>query len=139
MTISEIARRTGRDCKTIRAYLTGERTVGVRQSAAADQFDAFENYVKTRLIEDPHLWAQTLMDELLELGFGLSYQSLTRNIRTRDLRPVCQACKSVLQRPNAIIEHSAGAETQWDWLELPDPPAGWSAKKAMLLVGSLPH
>lgn len=138
MTISEIARRTGRDRKTIRAYLNGERTVGQRQRAS-DPFDAFEDYVKARLIEDPHVWAQTLMDELLGLGFGLSYQSLTRNIRTRNLRPVCQSCKSVLQRPNAIIEHPPGAETQWDWLELPNPPEAWGAKKAMLLVGSLPH
>ena len=138
MTISEIARRTGRDRKTIRAYLTGERTVGQRQRAS-DPFDAFEDYVKARLVEDPHLWAQTLMDELIGLGFGLSYQSLTRNIRARKLRPVCQACKSVLQRPNAIIEHPPGVETQWDWLELPNPPAGWGARKAMLLVGSLPH
>lgn len=138
MTISEIARRTGRDRKTIRAYLNGERTVGQRQRAA-DPFDAFEDYVKARLVEDPHLWAQTLMDELLELGFGLSYQSLTRNIRSRNLRPVCQSCRSVLQRPNAIIEHPPGAETQWDWLELPNPPEAWGAKKALLLVGSLPH
>jgi hypothetical protein len=79
------------------------------------------------------------MDELQNLGFGLSYQSLTRNIRARNLRPVCQSCKSVLQRPNAIIEHPPGEETQWDWLELPDPPAGWGMKKALLLVGSLAH
>ncbi len=41
---------------------------------------------------------------------------------------------------NAIIEHPPGAETQWDWLDLPDPPAGWGwGKTAHLLVGSLAH
>jgi hypothetical protein len=31
-------------------------------------------------------------------------------------------------------------ETQFDWLELPDPPAGWNAgKQAHLLVGALSH
>jgi transposase len=139
MTISEIARRTGRDRKTIRAYLNGDRTVGVRKRASPDPFDAFEDYVRARLAEDPHLWAQTLMDELAGLGFALSYQSLTRKIRERNLRPVCPACRSAVQRPNAVIEHPPGEETQFDWLELPDPPAGWGMKKALLLVGSLAH
>ena len=43
-----------------------------------------------RLIEDPHLWAVTLLDELRPLGFEGSYQSLTRQIRDRSLRPACQ-------------------------------------------------
>jgi len=40
-----------------------------------------------------------------------------------------------------VIEHPAGAETQWDWVELPDPPPGWDGygKKAYLLVGALSH
>jgi hypothetical protein len=41
---------------------------------------------------------------------------------------------------NAIIEHPAGEETQWDWLDLPDPPAAWGwGTTAHLLVGSLAH
>jgi len=40
----------------------------------------------------------------------------------------------------AVIEHPAGAETQWDWLELPDPPAAWGwGSQAHLLVGALSH
>ena len=93
-----------------------------------------------RLVEDPHLWARTLFDELEALGFGLSYQSLTRNIRARGLRPVCAACRTATERPNAVIDHPPGDETQWDWLELPDPPASWGwGKTAYLLVGSLAH
>jgi hypothetical protein len=40
-----------------------------------------------------------------------------------------------------VIEHPPGAETQWDWLELPDPPGSWDgyAGKAFLLVGALAH
>jgi transposase len=138
-TISQIARHTGRDRKTVRAYLAGERSPGVRKRHLPDPFEPFLEYVTARLVEDPHLWAQTLMDELEPLGFGLSYQSLTRNIRVRGLRPVCRMCRTVTERPNAIIDHPAGAETQWDWLELPDPPAGWEWPKACLLVGSLAH
>jgi hypothetical protein len=36
-----------------------------------------------------------------------------------------------------VIEHPPGEETQWDWLEVPDPPAAWGWAKAYLLVGAL--
>lgn len=137
--ISAIARHTGRDRKTIRSYLSGERMPGVR-APSPDAFAPFIDYVAARLHEDPHLWARTLFDELEELGFGLSYQSLTRNIRVRGLRPVCQVCRSVTDRPNALIVHEPGQETQWDWLDLPDPPRLWEwGRTAHLLVGSLAH
>ncbi len=137
--ISAIARHTGRDRKTVRGYLNGERTPGVRKRAV-DPFAPFLGYVTARLIEDPHLWAITLFDELVGLGFVLSYQSLTREIRARKLRPACLACAGATGRVNSVIEHPPGAETQWDWLDLPDPPASWGwGKSAHLLVGSLSH
>lgn len=112
----------------------------MRARPGPDPFDRFVDYVTARLTEDPHLWARTLYDELEELGFGLSYQSLTRNIRQRGLRPVCQACRTATERPNAVIPHAPGEETQWDWLDLPDPPESWGwGKTAHLLVGSLAH
>lgn len=138
--ISRIAKHTGRDRKTVRAYLNGERTPGVRRRTAPDPFERFEPYARARLDEDPHLWALTLFDELQELGYDRSYQTLTRQIRTRGLRPACSQCGQVTERANAIIEHPPGEETQFDWLELPDPPASWGlGRKAFLLVGSLPH
>ena len=138
-TISAIARHTGRDRKTIRAHLNGDRTPGVRRRAV-DPFAPFLDYVAARLVEDPHLWAITLLDELIGLGFALSYQTLTREIRARKLRPTCAACVGATGRVNAMIEHPPGAETQWDWLDLPDPPASWGwGKSAHLLVGSLSH
>ena len=139
-TISAIARHTGRDRKTVRDYLSGKRPPGVRARPGPDPFDPFVDYVTARLTEDPHLWARTLFDELEELGFGLSYQSLTRNLRSRNLRPVCEACRTATDRPNAVIPHEPGEETQWDWLELPDPPESWGwGRTAHLLVGSLAH
>ena len=141
MTISEIARRTHHDRKTIRAYLNGERAPGVRQPAGPDVFESFVDYVTARLTEDPHLWAATLWDELRPLGYEGSYPTLTRQIRTRGLRPACVACSHVTARANAMIEHPPGEEAQFDWLELPDPPAHWGfpTKRAYLLVGSLAH
>ena len=107
---------------------------------ASDPFAPFLDYVTARLVEDPHLWAITLFDELQPLGFDVSYQSLTREIRARNLRPKCVACAGATGRANAVIAHPAGAETQWDWLDLPDPPASWGwGSMAHLLVGSLAH
>lgn len=138
--ISAIARHAGRNRRTIRNYINGVTTPGVRKRASEDSFAPFVDYVSARLREDPHLWARTLCDELEELGFTLSYPSLTRNIRARGLRPECAACRTATDRPNAIIEHPPGDETQWDWLDLPDPPASWGwGRMAHLLVGSLSH
>ena len=84
--------------------------------------------------------ARTLFDELLALGFGLSYQSLTRHIREANLRPHCERCAPTKDRAVAVIEHPPGEETQWDWVELPDPPEHWGwGKTAFLLVGALAH
>ena len=139
-TISAIARHLGYDRKTIRAYLSGERVAGVRARAGEDRFERFVDYVRARLAEDPHLWATTLLDELEPLGYDQSYQSLTRQIRDRGLRPACEACRPVKGRPVAVIEHPPGEETQFDWVELPDPPLSWGwGATAYLFVGALSH
>lgn len=139
-TISAIARHLGHDRKTIRAYLNGVREPGVRRKSTPNLIDGFVEYCRIRLADDPHLWAATLLDELRELGYAGSYQSLTAAIRGLGLRPVCQACHASAGRDVAIIDHPPGAETQFDWLELPDPPAGWDCgRQAHLLVGALSH
>jgi transposase len=140
MSISAIARHLGRDRKTIRAYLAGGRVAGERKPAEADPFEAFVDYVRARLTEDPHLWAVTLFDEVVALGYDRSYPTFTRQIRTRDLRPHCEPCNATKGRASAVIEHPPGEETQWDWVELPDPPQSWGwGKNAHLLVGALAH
>ena len=138
-TISAIARHLGRDRKTIRAYLSG-REAGVRATSRADPFDPFVAYCTERLKGDPHLWASTLFDEQLELGYTHSYPTMTRALRGRGLRPACEPCRPTKDRAVAVIEHPPGQETQWDWVELPDPPAHWGwGKNAHLLVGALAH
>jgi FG-GAP-like repeat len=43
-------------------------------------------------------------------------------------------------RAVAVIEHPPGAETQWDWVDLPDPLQHWGwGKNTHLLVGALAH
>ena len=69
MTISEIARRSDRGCRAIRAYLAGDRAPRGRQRGEPGPFEKFVDNVTARQTEDPHLWAVTLLDELLPLGF----------------------------------------------------------------------
>jgi transposase len=140
-TISAIARHLGHDRKTIRDYLNGKRAAGVRaKPAGGDSFEPFVDYCRARLAEDPHLWASTLLDELQPLGFAGSYPTLTRKLRQLGLRSVCEPCRPAKGRPVAVIDHPPGEETQWDWLELPDPPEYWGwGKTAHLLVGALAH
>ena len=138
--ISAIARHLGHDRKTIRAYLNDDRVAGVRSPAGASAFDAYAPYCRERLIEDPHLWAMTLFDEIVVLGFVQSYPTFTRQIRIRALRPHCERCHAAKDRPVAIIDHPAGEETQWDWVDLPDPPTAWGwGSNASLFVGALAH
>ena len=44
--ISAIARHLGRDRKTVRSYLAGERTPGRRRPAVPDPLAPFEGYIR---------------------------------------------------------------------------------------------
>lgn len=137
-TISAIARHLNRDRKTIRGYLRGDRTPGVRVRRAPDPLEVYADYCRLRLADDPHLWATTLFDEVQALGYPGSYPTFTRGLRARKLRPHCEPCQASRGRDHAVITHPPGEETQWDWLELPDPPAAWGwGGTAHLLVGAL--
>ena len=110
--VAAIARHLGRDRKTVRAHLSGERIPGQRRPAEADPFDVVEAYVRQRLAEDSHLWGTALFDEAKALGYGQSYVTFARKIRVRGLRPLCGACGRTRGRPVAIIDHPAGEECQ---------------------------
>jgi transposase len=140
-TISAIARHLGRNRETVRDYLTGKRVPGVRAPAGPDAFGEYAAYCSQRFADDPHLFATTLFDEVRELGYGGGYSSFTRALRRRELRPRCERCAAAgTPAEFAVIEHPAGEETQWDWVELPDPPAWWGwGKTAHLLTGALPY
>jgi transposase len=133
--ISAIARHLGRNRDTISDYLSGKRVPGERRRAEADPLERFVPYVGQRLADDPHVWASALFDEVQALGYPLSYQSFTRGLRARKLRPHCEACAGVKGRATIDIEHPPGEEIQWDWDELGEAPWG---EDAHLLVGSLP-
>jgi len=134
--ISAIARHLDCDRKTVRAYLNGQRQAGVRRSSAPDPLSPFVDYVRARFVDDPHLWASALFDEVVPLGYGCSYPSFARQLRVAGLRPHCEACAGVRGRETVEIDHPAGEEIQWDWAERRN--ALWGAT-CYGLLGTLAH
>ena len=124
--ISAIARHLGRDRKTVRAYVRGERTAGVRRSRVPDPLEPFAPYLAARLADDPHLWLTALFDEVRQLGYPRSYPSFVRAVRAADLRPHCEPCRGVSGRATIEIEHPPGDEIQWDWFERRRAPSSCS-------------
>ena len=134
--ITAIANHLGRDRKTIRAYLNGERVPGVRARSARDPLEPFVPYLAQRLADDPHVWASALFDEVTRLGYPLSYPSFARQVRVAALRPHCEACAGVKGRDTVEILHPPGEEIQWDWFERRRTPWGTTL---YVLLGTLAH
>lgn len=132
-TISAIARHTGRDRKTVKAYLSRPPT---RRERAPSVLEPFREYLEARFGDDPHVLASVLFRELGGLGFDRSYQTLTRELRALELRPRCECCRRGGVDVTTEIDHPPGEELQFDWLELEQTPWG---EPAYLLVGALSH
>ena len=92
-TISAIARHLGRDRKTVRAYLNGTGRPGVRARRGRTRSSRSPDYCRARLVEDPHLWATTLFDEVVELGFDRVVSDVDPAAAGRGLRPACEPCR----------------------------------------------
>jgi transposase len=135
--ISAIARHTGRDRKTVRAYLAGEGGAQTTQEERPSCLDPYRPYIAVRFEDDPHLLVSVLHRELVAEGFDRGYSSLVKEIRRLELRPICPSCKHCRDKaPTIEIDHPPGEEIQLDWLELEETPWG---EKAYVLVGALSH
>jgi hypothetical protein len=134
--ISAIGRHMGRDRKTVRSYLSGQRTVGAR-AAARNEFLRYVSYCQQRLHDDPHLQATALHAEIAALGYSGGYSTFTRAARQHLTRPLCRLCQDDDGR-GAAGEHHLTEDMRFDWLELPAPPAHWHCgNRAHLLLSSL--
>ena len=132
---SAISRHTGRDRKTVRKYLAAGAVPS--RERAASCLEPWRGYIAERFVDDPHLPAVSLLDELTAAGFDRSYPTLVRELRRTALRPVCLVCQQRRgNAPTTEIDHPPGEEIQWDWLELHTTPWG---QPAYLLVGALSH
>ena len=133
--VSAIARHLGRDPKTIRAYLSGEREAGVRWRSVPDPLEPYKAYLSSRFADNAHIWATALFDEVSALGYAQPYVSFARQLRLAGLRPHCEACAGVGGRETIEIDHPAGDEIQWDWFHRRAPWGG----TANVLLGALSH
>jgi len=130
---SAIARHTGRDRKTVAKYLAGN---GPSREPAPSCLEPYRAYLEARFVDDPHVRASVLFEELRPLGFDRSYPTLVREIRELGLRPVCDCCKAGGVTVTVGLDHEPGEELQLDWLELSETPWG---ETAYVLVGVLSH
>jgi transposase len=131
--VSAIARHTGRDRKTIKARLEGG---GKRREQTPSVLEPFRAYLQARFKDDPHVLGSVLFREVVGLGFDRSYQTFTRELRVLGLRPVCECCGRGGVDVTTEIDHPAGEELQFDWLELRETPWG---QAAYVLIGVLSH
>jgi transposase len=134
--VSAISRHTGRDRKTVSRYLAGSRPV---RAPAPSCLEPYRAYIEARFDDDPHLEATVLHRELVDAGFGRAYTTLVGELRRLELRPVCLVCAH--RRGDQVtteIDHPAGEEIQWDWLELAAGDTPWG-EAAYVLVGALSH
>lgn len=111
LSISDIARQTGFDRKTVRKYLdTGLEAPVYGPRAPSERLAApFANYLHGRLEAFPGLSARRLHRELCELGFEGAYSTLTEYLRL--IRP---------PRPQPFerrFETPAGQQAQVDFAE----------------------
>ena len=88
--VSAIARHAGRDRKTVRKCLAEPSPVRV---PAPSCLERFRPYLVARFEDDAHVFASTLFEELVPLGFDRSYPTLVREIRELGLRPVLSAAR----------------------------------------------
>ena len=119
--ISAIARHLCCARKPVRADLSGKRVAGVRRSSVPDPMAPFLDYVKARFVDDPHLWASALFDEIVPLGYDRAYPSFARQLRLAGLRPHCEACSGVKGRESIEIDHPGRLCPLRDVLPEPSP------------------
>ena len=77
---------------------TGSGSPASGPRSAPDPLEPFTKYLAARFVDDPHVWASALYDEVRRLGYPLSYPSFARQVRLAGLRPHCEACHG-RQRP----------------------------------------
>lgn len=83
----EIADRLGHAPQTIRGYLNGHRTPGIRSPRPSKITDRIARYCRQRFTEDPHLRPSALFHEVTELGFPASRSTFYRELRQGRLSP----------------------------------------------------
>jgi hypothetical protein len=85
--VRAIADHLGHSPYTIRGYLNGRTTPGVRAPRPSLLTDLLADYCRQRFVEDPHLRPNALFHEVTELGFPASRATFYRELRRYQLPP----------------------------------------------------
>jgi transposase len=91
LSISAIARRTGRDPKTIRKYIARglePPACGPRQAGRPGKLAPYLEYLRERIVAFPDLNAVRLTRELRERGYTGAYTAVKRFAAAREARNV---------------------------------------------------
>lgn len=81
VSISEIARQTGYDRKTVKKYVSSPTLPAPKKRARrASKLDDYRDYITGRLQEHP-LSAKRIYDEILEMGFEGKYSIVKEFVR----------------------------------------------------------
>ena len=107
LSISEIARQTGHDRKTIRKYLTSNESPDYSQPKRSSKLDPHKDYIISRLKETPELSNRRIFREVKEQGYRGGYSILCNF--TNPIRK---------QRENEAVvrfETMPGEQAQVDW------------------------
>lgn len=67
--VSELARQTGHDRKTIRKYLSLQQKPGYNDPTRQSKLDPYKNYIMSRLNQVPEITNQRLQREIKEQGY----------------------------------------------------------------------
>lgn len=109
LNISQIARQTGHDRKTVRTYVkSGELPVPKERVKKGSKLDAYKDYIVNKLKEGPFT-ASRLFKEIQEIGFTGKYTIVKDFVR--EIRPE-QGVQAVYR-----YETKPGTQAQVDWSE----------------------
>lgn len=110
MSISQIAKQTGHDRKTVRTYVKSSLPLEVKERAKkVSKLDPFKDYIIGKLQEGPFT-ASRLLREIQEMGFTGKYTIVKEFIR--EIRPE-QGIQAIYR-----YETKPGVQAQVDWSEL---------------------
>ncbi|MGW4034512.1 TniQ family protein [Streptomyces sp. NPDC004838] len=81
--VQAIADHIGHSHQTIRDYINGRRTPGIRAPRPSLLTEPLASYCRQRLTEDPHLRTSVLFKEVADLGYQGSRATLYRELKRR--------------------------------------------------------
>lgn len=124
--IAEIARRVGRDRKTVRRALLAQNVpVYVRVHKRPSKIDPFKGYVQERVREYPRLTATVLLEEIRRQGYTGRIRILMEHVAT-----LKKKTKEVFLR----LETEPGHQAQCDWANCGTVAIGNTTRKLSLFV-----